>query len=97
MIAITPIPPTISAMEEITISDRNVARLIWSHSASTASWVMNSKSFGSSSRSPCRIRITRSMSAIATSLSTSACGTAAIITARISPPNIRWPLIPNCF
>ena len=97
MIAITPMPPTISAIEEITISDRNVAPLIWSHSASIASWVMNSKSFGSSRRSPCRMRMTRSMSRMATSGSTPSRGAAAIITERISPPNAHRPLIPNCF
>ena len=32
MIAITPMPPTISAIDEITTSARNVAWQIWSHS-----------------------------------------------------------------
>ena len=39
MIAITPMPPTISAIDEITTSARNVAWLIWSHSFRTASCV----------------------------------------------------------
>ena len=50
MIAITPMPPTISAIDEITTSASSTARLICSHVRSRASCVMMSKSFGSSSR-----------------------------------------------
>ena len=39
MIAITPMPPTISAIDEITTSAKNVPWLIWSHSLRNASCV----------------------------------------------------------
>ena len=39
MIAITPMPPTISAIDEMTISAKNVPWLIWSHSFRNASCV----------------------------------------------------------
>ena len=39
MIAMTPMPPTISAIDEITISAKNVAWLIWSQSCRMASCV----------------------------------------------------------
>ena len=45
-------PPTISAIDEMTISAKNVPWLIWSHSCRNASCVMMSKSFGSSSLQP---------------------------------------------
>jgi hypothetical protein len=78
MIAITPMPPTISAMEEITTSAKNVPWLIRSHSFRTASCVSTSKSSGSSSLSPCRMRMTRRTSSIASCCLTPARGTIAI-------------------
>ena len=62
MIAITPMPPTISAMDEMTTSDSSTAWEIWSHTLSTASWVTRSKSLGLSSVRPWRMRITASTS-----------------------------------
>ena len=53
------------AIEEITTSAKKVAWLIRSQSCRKASCVRRSKSFGSSSFRPCRIRMTRSTSAIA--------------------------------
>ena len=65
MIAITPMPPTISAIDEMTTSASSTARLICSHVRSSASCVMTSKSFGSSSLRPWRMRMISSTSASA--------------------------------
>jgi len=46
MMAITPMPPTISAIDEMTMSAKNVAWLIRSHSRRKASCVTRSKSSG---------------------------------------------------
>ena len=46
MIAMTPMPPTISAIDEITTSAEERRLLIWSHTFRTASCVARSKSFG---------------------------------------------------
>ncbi len=46
MIAITPIPPTMSAIDDMTTSAKKVPRLIWSHNLRKASWVTRSKSLG---------------------------------------------------
>ena len=55
MIAITPMPPTIRAIDEMTTSARKVALVIWSKSFSAVSCVATSKSFGwsSSARAGC--------------------------------------------
>ena len=97
MMAITPIPPTISAIEEITTSDSSTACEICSHTLSTASWVTRSKSFGLSSVRPWRMRMTASTSRMASSRATSSRGTTAIITAcpPIGPRRMRS--FPNCF
>ncbi len=63
MMAITPMPPTISAIEEITTRARTIARVKFSRNFRTLSAVIMSKSFGSSSRSRCRARMIRSISA----------------------------------
>ena len=60
MIAMTPMPPTISAIELMTTSARNVAWLNWSHTLSAASGVARSKSFGSSRRRLWRMRMVAS-------------------------------------
>ncbi len=46
MMAITPIPPTMRAIDEITTSDSRMAAEIWSQTARMASAVTRSKSLG---------------------------------------------------
>ena len=97
MIAMTPMPPTSRAMDEIATSARNVAPLICSHSRSAVSWVMMSKSFGSSRRSPWRMRITSVTSRTASSRATPSRGTAPISRNCIRPRRDCERRTPNCF
>jgi hypothetical protein len=92
MMAITPMPPTISATEEITTSARNTARLIWSQSRRMASWPPSSKSFGSSSFNPCRMRMISSTSVAACSRVSVSSGTMVIV-ALLPPPKARRALV----
>ena len=96
MIAITPMPPTINAMDEITTSARNVAWLTRFQSFNTASCVTMSKSSGSSSRSPCRIRMIRSTSSTAVCWSTPGRGSTEICIGVCMAPRNPWTIrMPN--
>ena len=85
MIAITPMPPTISAIDEMTTSARNVPWLIRSQIFSAASCVARSKSLASSSFRLWRMRITDSTSAIAAARSASSRGMRTIMPVELSP------------
>ena len=97
MMLMTPMPPTMSAIDESTTSARNVAWLICPQSSRIASCVTMSKSLGSSSRSPCRTRMICSISRMAISRGTPARGTAASCALRNSPRPSALPRTPNTF
>ena len=67
MMAITPMPPTISAIDEITTSASRMARVNWLRMPRIESAVSRSKSFSSSSRSRWRLRRISSTSRISCS------------------------------
>ena len=89
MMAITPMPPTISAIDEITTSARKMPLLIRSQILNSASWVPMSKSLSWSRRRPCRERMISSTSRIAASRGTSSRGMTMIDTSRWTTPKMR--------
>ena len=96
MIAITPMPPTISAIDEMTTSDSRIAlRDLIPHLEDRVR-VTRSKSFGLSSVRPWRMRMMLSTSRIVSSRVADSSGTTAIMPP--VPPNgpLRVFSDPNC-
>ena len=78
MMAITPMPPTISAIDEMTIRASTMARVKLFRMPRIESAVTMSKSFSWSSLSRCRLRMTCSMSLMMSCCVKPSRGTAAI-------------------
>ena len=89
MIAITPMPPTIRAIDEMTTSARKMPPLMRSQTWNSAAWVAMSKSLSSSRRRPCRARMISSTSRIATVCVTPSRGITIIAMSRWTMPKIR--------
>ena len=89
MIAITPMPPTISAIEEMATSAMKMPLLMRSQILKIASWVPMSKSLSWSRRRPCRARMISSTSRMAASRGTSSRGITMIETSRWTTPKMR--------
>ena len=89
MIAITPMPPTISAIEEMATSAMKMPLLMRSQILKIASCVPMSKSLSWSRRRPCRARMISSTSRMAASRGTSSRGITMIETSRWTTPKMR--------